>query len=149
MKFSTFLLMAFIFIGQVSCRSIKQAGKSGAENIPTLLKGDFRDDYGIRFTISDSIWMQHPNAKYHIISWDTTAQYLLARNDENNPSDPGLFTRIDYMRLPGLEPFRWSFCLTVYKAKTIEEAKLSASADRENPRKGCNGFPFSRMERVY
>lgn len=141
--------MAIIFIGQFSCKSTKQAGKTVSENIPTLLKGDFRDDYGIRFTISDTIWMQHPNAKYHIISWDTTAQYLIARNDENNPSEPGLYTRIDYMLLPDMEPFRWGFCLTVYKAKTIEEAKMSASADRQNPKKGCNGYPFSRMERVY
>ncbi len=149
MKFIYSLLVVFICMGQVSCRSTKQAGKTVSENIPTLLKGDFRDDYGIRFTISDTIWMQHPNVKYHIISWDTTAQYLLARNDMNNPSDTGLYTRIDYMLFPGMEPFRWGFCLTVYKAKTVEEAKLSASADRQNPKKGCNGYPFSRMERVY
>ena len=149
MKFLFFYLIAFIFIGQVSCTSTKQAGKAVKENIPTLLKGDFRDDYGIRFTINDSLWTQHPNVKYHIISWDTAAQYLVARNDLNNPSDKGLFTRIDYMLLPDMEPFRWGFCLTVYKAKTIEEAKKSASADRQNPKKGCNGYPFSRMERVY
>ena len=149
MKFLSFLLMAIISIGLVSCGSTKQAGKSVSENIPTLLKGDFRDDYGIRFTISDTIWMQHPNSKYYIISWDTTAQYLIARNDHNNPGDTGLYTRIDYMLLPGMEPFRWGFCLTAYKAKTIEEAKRTTSADRQNPKKGCNGYPFSRMERVY
>ena len=149
MKFITYLLMTFIFLAQVSCNSTKHGRKTVSENIPTLLKGDFRDDYGIRFTISDSIWMQHPNVKYHILSWDTTAQYLLARNDRKNPSDTGLYTRIDYMLLPDMEPFRWGFCLTVYKATTIEEAKRSASADRKNPKKGCNGYPFSRMERVY
>lgn len=106
------------------------------------------DDYGIQFTITDSLWTQHPNVKYHIISWDTTAQYLLARNDMKNPSDTGLFTRIDYTPLLKMEPFNWGFCLTVYKAKTIEEARSAASADRLNPKKGCNGYPFSRMKRV-
>ena len=149
MKFLRFILFIVILNSLVSCGSSRQSEKTNSENIPTLLKGDFRDDYGIRFTISDSIWMQHPNVRYHIISWDTTAQYLLARNDGNNPSDTGLFTRIDYMLLPDMEPFRWGFCLTVYKAKTMEEAKSSASADRQNPKKGCNGYPFSRMERVY
>jgi hypothetical protein len=135
--------------GIISCGNTRQGRQSVSENIPTLLKGDFRDDYGIRFTINDSLWVQHPNVKYHIISWDTTAQFLLAKNDVNNPSEPGLFTRIDYMTLPNMEPFGWGFCLTSYKAKTIEEAKLDASADRQNPKKGCNGYPFSRMERVY
>ena len=149
MKFISFLLVVIISLGIVSCRYTRQVGKTVTENIPIMLKGDFRDDYGIRFTINDSLWVQHPDVKYHIISWDTKAQYLLAKNDENNPGEPGLFTRIDYMLLPDMEPFKWGFCLTVYKAKTIEEAQLNASANRQNPKKGCNGYPFSRMERVY
>ena len=46
-------------------------------SIPTFLKGSFEDDYGIRYTINDSLWIQHPNAKYHILNCDTTEQYLL------------------------------------------------------------------------
>ena len=149
MKILRFIFWVFIINSLISCGASRQSGKSNSESIPTILKGDFRDDYGIRFTISDSIWMQHPNVKYHIISWDTAAQYLIARNDVNNPSDSGLYTRIDFMLLPDMEPFRWGFCLTVYKANTIEEARKTASADRQNPKKGCNGYPFSRMERVY
>ena len=149
MKYFHFLILSFVLIIQVSCKTTKQVAKTQSENIPTLLKGDFRDDYGIRFTINDSLWLQHPNVKYHIISWDNDAQYLLAKNDESNPSEAGLFTRIDYLLLTDMEPFKWGFCLTEYKAKTIEEAKFNASADRSNPKKGCNGYPFSRMARVY
>lgn len=148
MKFFHFIFFAFIINSLVSCNSSRQAVKNNSKQIPALLQGNFMDDYGIQFTISDSLWTQHPNVKYHIISWDTTAQYLLARNGENNPSDIGLFTRIDYMPLTGMEPFNWGFCLTVYKAKTIEEARSATSADRLNPKKGCNGYPFSRMKRV-
>lgn len=131
-----------------SCQSSRTATKNKSDNIPVLLKGNFMDDYGIQFTINDSVWTQHPNVKYHIITWDTTAQFLLAKNDNNNPGDQGLFTRIDYMPLPGMDPFNWGFCLTEYKAKTIEEARAAASADRLNPKKGCNGYPFSRMKRI-
>ncbi|MEO6819696.1 MAG: hypothetical protein ABI266_10080 [Ginsengibacter sp.] len=116
------------------------------DTIPTFLTGQFMDDYGIGYTINDTIWLQLPNVKYHILQCDTSAQYLLARNDERNPGDPGLFTRIDYMHLNDMKPFEWGFCLTVYDAKTMEEAKLKSKADRTNPKTGCNGYPFSRMK---
>ena len=85
--------------------------------------------------------------KYHIISWNVAEQYLLARNDDNNPSEPGSYTRIDYMDFSNMEPYLWGFCLTVYNAATIEDARNKAKSDKQNPKKGCNGFPFSRMKR--
>lgn len=118
------------------------------DKIPSLLKGEFKDDYGIRYTINDTLWIQHPNTKYHVISWNNAEQYLLAVNDKTNPSEKGLYTRIDYMSFMNMEPFQWGFCLTVYDAKNIEDAKAKPSAGRTNPRKGCGGFPFSRMKRV-
>ena len=117
------------------------------KNLPALLKGTFEDDYGIRYTINDSLWVQHPGATYHIISGDTTEQYLLVQNDKANKTDAGLFTRIDYMNFSGMEPYRWGFCLTIYNAETPEKAKATISADRKNPKTGCGGFPFSRMKR--
>jgi len=118
------------------------------DTVPSLLKGNFMDDYGIRYTINDSLWIQVPNAKYHIICWNTEAGYLLARNDDGNPGEAGLYTRIDYMSFSNMNPYHWGFCLTVYNAKTIREAEENASADRQNPKKGCGGFPFSRMKRT-
>lgn len=117
------------------------------DSIPINLMGNFIDDYGIRYSINDSLWTQTPNVKYHIIYWDTTTQYLLARNDDKNPSEKGLYARIDYMNFIKMEPFLWGFCYTTYNAKTLEEARVKAIADRQNPMKGCNGFPFSRMKR--
>ena len=69
------------------------------DSIPSFLSGNFTDDYDIRYTISDSIWIQHPNVKYHILKWNTKDQYIIARNDAANPSEAGLYTRIDYMPL--------------------------------------------------
>jgi hypothetical protein len=118
------------------------------KSLPVLLKGTFEDDYGITYTINDTLWIQHPGAKYHIINCDTTEQYLLVQNDKANKTNGGLFTRIDYMNFTGMEPYRWGFCLTIYDATTLEQAKATIIADRKNPRIGCSGFPFSRMKKL-
>lgn len=118
------------------------------DSIPAALKGDFTDDYGIRYSISDRVWIQHPNIKYHIIRCNTSDQYLIARNDHQNPSEAGLYTRIDYMSFDNMAPYGWGFCLTVYNAKTDSLAETTAKADKKNPKKGCNGFPFSRMKKT-
>ena len=115
---------------------------------PEMLKGGFMDDYKITYTINDTLWIQKPNAKYHIIKWNEKEQYLIARNDKNNPSDAELYTRIDYMTFENMNPFLWGFCLSAYNSKTEGEAEAVKIADRANPRKGCNGFPFSRMKRL-
>ncbi|RYU95072.1 hypothetical protein [Emticicia agri] len=115
---------------------------------PEMLKGNFMDDYKITYTINDTLWTQKPNAKYHIIKWNEKEQYLIARNDKNNPADGGLYTRIDYMTFENMSPFLWGFCLSAYNAQTEAQAEAVKIADRANPRKGCNGFPFSRMKQV-
>ncbi|MEJ0101020.1 MAG: hypothetical protein WDO19_00045 [Bacteroidota bacterium] len=118
------------------------------DSIPSSLLGNFTDDYGIRYNITDSLWTQYPDAKYHIIKWNPEEQYIIAKNDDKNPEDKGLFTRIDYMPFKNMEPYEWGFCLTVYNAKSESIAELSGHADRQNPKKGCGGFPFSRMKRI-
>ena len=117
------------------------------DSIPAILKGKFVDDYGIRYTITPKVWTQHKGTKYHILSWNIKEQYIIAKNDKNNPSGGGLFTRIDYMLYENMKPFNWGFCLTVYDANSQTEAEQKAIADRSNPKKGCGGFPFSRMKR--
>ncbi len=124
------------------------ANVSKTDSIPSIIKGRFTDDYGIKYSINDSLWTQLPDAKYHIIKWSPQGQYLLVRNDANNPSAGNLFTRIDYMEFSNMEPYKWGFCLTVFDAKSAEEAEKKASADRKNPKTGCGGFPFSRMKRI-
>jgi hypothetical protein len=118
------------------------------DSIPAIFKGAFKDDYDIRYTISDSLWFQHPAAKYHILKWNTKEQYIIARNDTRNPSEKGLYTRIDYLLLSDMGKWTWGFCLTVYDAPSDIVAEKSLPADRQNPKKGCNGFPFSRMKQI-
>jgi hypothetical protein len=139
------ILIGCIFIGlTVSGSQIDSIGK---DSIPSWVKGEFKDDYRISYSISDSLWMQLPNTKFHIIKWNLEEQYLVAKNDMGNPGEGGLYTRIDFMQFKDMAPFEWGFCLTAYKAEDSVTAEKTASADRSNPKKGCGGFPFSRMKR--
>lgn len=139
MKYLKIITLVILFISH--------SNFSNAQNVPNnLLKGNFTDDYGIKYTINDTLWVQHPNIKYHIIKWNEKEQYLIAKNGSGHKADENKYTRIDFMVFEGMAPWNWGFCLTVYKAKTDTEAEQTAAADRKNPRKGCNGYPFSRMK---
>lgn len=146
----------FIFISLVAvCFAFslkeKQSGyiqrQPAVDSIPAVFIGNFKDDYGIGYSVTDSLFTQHPNVKYHILRWNLKEHYFIAKNDTNNPSEQGLYSRIDYMEFTGMEPFNWGFCLTSYNAATDLAAEQATSADRTNPKKGCGGFPFSRMKR--
>jgi hypothetical protein len=119
------------------------------DTIPVALPANFTDDYGIKYSISDTLWYQLPSAKYHIIRWNLKEQYVIAKNGLGNPSDGGLYTRIDYMQFKNMEPFLWGFCLSNFNAQSDSLAEFSPTkTDRLNPRKGCNGYPFSRMKKI-
>ena len=126
-----------------------QGSPDGASSFgaPTGLLGDFHDDYGIPYSITPSRWHQLPSSAYDIVRWDSTGQYLIARNDDDNPSDGGMWTRIDWVELDDMAPYSWAYCLTVYAAESREEAEAAEPPQRATPRTGCNGFPFSRMRR--
>jgi hypothetical protein len=141
-KLAFFLLfLSIIGIGD------KKPAHRADDKIPAMFKGNFVDDYGIRYTVNDTLFMQLPRTKYHIIKWNVKDQYIVARNDDQNPGEGGLYTRIDYMQFSNMEPWKWGFCLSVYDAKTDLIAEETAKTDRKNPMKGCNGYPFSRMKR--
>ena len=115
---------------------------------PSMLLGDFVDDYGIGHRIGADEWLQRPDTRYRVIAWHAEAQYLIARNDAGNRADPGKWTRIDWITLPGMPPWEWAFCLNAWDAPTQGEAERRDIARRDTPKTGCNGYPFSRMRRV-
>lgn len=113
-----------------------------------MFLGHFMDDYGIKYMITDSLFLQEPDIRYRIIKRSAEEKYIIAKNGNENPSDRNLYTRIDYMTFENMEPFLWGFCYTVYNAGSDAEAEAAAAADRANPRTGCNKFPFSRLKRI-
>lgn len=139
MKQATVFLLFIVSFGKLHSQQIASA---------KTIMGSFTDDYGIRYTINDSSWKQLLKTTYHIIKWNEKEQYILAKNDTSNKVDKGLFTRIDYMLFENMAPYTWGFCLTVYDAATEKDAELTIPANRANPRKGCGGYPFSRMKKM-
>ena len=126
----------------------KQPPPPDEQAAPGLLIGEFVDDYGIRYTIDAERWVQHPNANYLFRAWHSDDQFVVAKNDSANPSDGGLWTRIDWVLLEGSDDYEWAFCYAAYQATTPEDAVSAPATERATPRTGCNGFPFSRMMRV-
>lgn len=113
---------------------------------PPLVIGEFEDNYGIRYVISAQTWQQQPDARYRIVHWHPDAGYVIAKREPVPADEAGPWTRIDWMPLPGTPPYTWAFCITAYGMATRTEAERADVADRDTPRSGCNGFPFSRMQ---
>ena len=140
------IAVAVLVVASLGCAS-SPSRPPLTRHAPAELIGEFEDDYGNAFSISDTLFFQLPRARYHIVEWNSAEQYVIARNGEGNPGDGGLWTRIDWMAFSGMEPFTWGFCLTAYRAPSSEAARATPAAVRATPRTGCNGFPFSRMRR--
>ncbi len=126
--------------------SLANDGASGPD-ADSLVLGTFVDDYGIQYQITSSEWVQMPGTIFHVRKWDPENMYLIAQNDSDNPGDGGLWTRIDWVLLPDMPDYTWAYCLTAYDAQSAEAAEAT-QANRDQPRSGCNGFPFSRMKRI-
>jgi hypothetical protein len=143
------LVVALLGCGRIVARPVttmtSTTSPAPVELPEGVMRGAFLDDYGNRFEISDTLFAQQPHGRFHIVEWHVRDQFVVARNDDANPSDGGRWTRIDWMRFDGMAPYTWGFCLTAYKAPTREAARATAAADRSTPRTGCNGYPFSRM----
>lgn len=112
------------------------------------LMGDFEDDYGVRYSIDSPVWRHGQGAAYEVVEWNTEGRFVLARNGASNPSDAGLWTRIDWVVLDGDPEYAWAYCYAEYRAESVDAARNAESSDRSTPRSGCNGFPFTRMRRL-
>ena len=115
---------------------------------PSFLIGSFEDDYSVSYTISDSLFEMEDHTKIHILEWNMEGQYFVGQNDSLNPYDPLLYSRIDWMQFEDMAPFEWGFCMSAYNEASLDSAKAVSSANRETPKIGCDGYPFSRMKRI-
>ncbi len=115
---------------------------------PAYVLGTFEDDYGSSYEVTEETWEHVGYARYHVVRWRPEADYLVARNHTTNPADGGLWTRIDWVRLDGMAPYEWAFCLSAFDAPTAAAAESTRVARPGTPRTGCNGHPFSRMRKT-
>lgn len=138
-------LIALVMAGCAPSASPAPASAEGAP--PPWMLGAFEDDYRSRHAITEASWTQSEYATYHVVRWNADGEYLIARNDAANPADGGRWTRIDWMRLSGMEPYTWAYCISTWNAATADEAEAVTVARRDTPRTGCGGHPFTRMKR--
>lgn len=118
---------------------------ASAPSTTSIVHGEFIDDYSIRYKIGNDEWFQRPKSRFRITKWNHEEMYLIAQNHPDNPGEGGLWTRIDWVLLPDMPDYPWAFCLSAYDALSAEEAEAT-HVDRDHPRNGCKGFPFSRMQ---
>lgn len=121
---------------------------STPQSLPDQILGNFEDDYGIRYEITNHAFTMQPNSIYHIVEINNDQQFLIAQNDANNKYDPELYTRIDWVNFEDMEPFQWGFCISAYNASSPDSIKSVKNINREAPKTGCNGYPFSRMKPI-
>ncbi len=145
--YSILQLTVIVWLITASCQTLPISRSNILLKIPDELQGTFKDDYGSIHSINNTVWRQGTRTKYHLLKYNKVDNYFLVKNDIANPSDGGLFSRIDIVYFENMQPWNWGFCLTSYNAVTLQEAIHSAAADKANPRNGCNGYPFSRMKR--
>lgn len=132
--------------------STGQRDSNSQHSAPQLVLGSFEDDYGIRYSVTDSSWRQLPGPAMSVVEWDSAAQFVIVQNAAADSATDAIlspqFTRIDWRPLRGFPPYTWAYCYTVYDAETLGQARNADPPVRETPRTGCNGFPFSRMQRM-
>jgi len=134
---------ALLLVALASCAPPGTEGHA-----PAALSGEWVDDYGIRYLIADTLWLQRPSAAYRVIRWEAEEQFLVAQNDPDNPADGRLFTRMDWVPLQESAPWEWAFCMATWDANSAEGAAMAPIPDREHLMEGCGGHPFSRMRRI-
>lgn len=139
--------VAYAALALTAC-SVRAPRVTAPADAPAALLGAFTDDYGSRYRVTSERFEHLPRSVYLIAEWNAAERYFLAQNAASNPSEGGLWTRVDWLEFTDQGPYTWGFCLTAYRAASREAARATTPADRSAPRLGCNGFPFTRMQRV-
>lgn len=134
-------LAALIAVIPIACSSL--SNRSGSPE--PIVIGQFIDDYNANHILSASEWRHGTRSRYHIVKWNAREQYFIAQNDSLNPGDGRLWSRVDWMRLDGMAPWTWAYCMSAFKAPTADSAESTRVVNRSTPRTGCSGFPFTRM----
>jgi hypothetical protein len=105
------------------------------------LAGAWQDNRGLNHQIDAVAWVTG-SVVFEIVSFDDDEQLIIARNSDDNPNDPGKFSRIDWTTDGG---YYW-FCQTVGNAESADDASSAPSADADAPSMmGCDGSPWARM----
>jgi len=96
---------------------------------------------------------------FHLLDFSNDETWVVARNDCANAYFPGLYSRFDWLVVEGGEGGAAGaagaggaaaadsiyFCQIGYDEASQVAARQLPPADRANLKKGCDGFPWSRL----
>lgn len=113
---------------------------------PEALLGDFVDDYNTRYGITAERFREG-RTTYRIVEWHTAEEYLLAQHTDSTGADIARWSRFDWVMLPDQGVYRWGYCHSAWRAPSLDSARHTRVVNRDDPRRGCNKHPFTRMQR--
>lgn len=132
-------MVALLIAGLMGCASVRPAPLA-----PAVLLGDFVDDYDTRYRLTADRFREG-RTTYRIVEWQPAAEYLLAQQTDSTGADLARWSRFDWVMLPDQGVYRWGYCHSAWRAPSLDSARRTLVVDRTNPRRGCNGHPFTRM----
>jgi hypothetical protein len=122
-----------------------EAGETGetGDPEPLAIVGDYVDDFMTEHSISEELWTfagESYSASFSIAEYDNEQRWLVARNDDGNDFNPGLWSRFDWA---------WAaddlwYCQSVFDGETVDDA-LAGGADAEDLMMGCGGFAWTML----
>ncbi|RMG98097.1 MAG: hypothetical protein D6705_06695 [Deltaproteobacteria bacterium] len=121
-------------------------GDTGTGGVGLEIAGMYVDEWGTSHDIDESTWTMDfgggTPAVFHVLSYDNDADFLVARNDDANDYNPGLYSRFDWTYAMGA---LW-YCQTVFDAPTAQDAENAPPADATDPSTGgCGGFAWTNL----
>jgi hypothetical protein len=126
--------------------SLSRQAASPSATPPAEILGDFIDDYNTRYRITTDRFLEG-RTTYRIVEWQPTAKYLLAQHTDSTGANAARWSRFDWVLLPDQGMYRWGYCHSAWRAPSLDSARHTLVVNRDDPRRGCNGHPFTRMRR--
>jgi hypothetical protein len=137
---SNYQVVAFRSVGTTTLSNAATAAVTIAAN---NFVGNFIDNWGTELNITPNYISDSYGDFWHITN--TGADFMIALNDSDNSSDPGLWSRID---VTADDLGSWYYCASTYDADTEAAALAATPADGGDLNAGCGGFSWSELEFV-
>jgi hypothetical protein len=137
-------LAAGIFATLCASQAQAQTGCASVPNAKPDIVGTYVDNYGYLRAVLDRYWVSDQGV-FVICSVDNLQHRLIAWNAPANPTDPGKYSRVEWVTFEN----RLWYCQSVYDALSEAAAAAAPLADPSNPVvKGCGNFAWSSLIRL-
>jgi hypothetical protein len=106
------------------------------------IAGSYTDEFGTEHVIDDVSWTQtfpgYPGTTWTITSYDNDATYVIAQNSADDPFNPSLWSRFDWVG-------DLYYCQATFDAPTEADALATPRPDDTDLDAGCGGFAWTDL----